>query len=174
METHWQRTLNAAIESETTLPLSEWIEAYFAGDPLLKAKVRAKLTEVLQTEQAAEYAGLSREHKQKLFQDFAQFNPALTLALIETIRHYGGAAEVEFIQTLSHSAPFYGVLPAAQAAAAQALPEVLARAEREKVGAQMLRASSAPVGKETLLRPVLETPTEEETQLLRASGRTEE
>ena len=105
-----------------------------------------------------------------IFSNLARYPVALLTAIIEMALRLEDTRALETIRDYAHADAPTADEQILRNAARRALPTLNARAERDSIGATLLRASAAPTGAKTLLRPVLSNPDSAPETLLRPAS----
>lgn len=147
-------------------PLAEALE--FQDKDVVRMAAQA-LTNLLPRMQASDTSHLSPAQRHCLNRALRGKNIELILAILKAWEQVGDTSAISEVEKLAAGRGHGGRNPKVVAAAEECLPFLRQSAERQQVGAQLLRAADAgPVSPDTLLRPSMpHTSADPVDQLLR-------
>ncbi len=144
------------------------VDALAFGDEVTQQDARKALVRLLPRLQASDanlLDGKQREQlRQMLFTDYTELN----VSILKAYEHVGDGPELEAVERLLQNAIWH---VEARDAAEACLPFLQWRARQMQSSQTLLRASQHTTTPEILLRPAGNSQTEDETQLLRMSGK---
>ncbi|MCW3051768.1 MAG: hypothetical protein JWN14_938 [Chthonomonadales bacterium] len=150
-------------------PLAEAAEF---PDRYIRSIARRSLLHLLPHLKASDAVFLSAAHRSSLNKILRKQDIDLILAVLKAWEQVGDASAIPDVQNLAEGRGEAGQLPKVVRAAKECLPFLRQSAERQGIGAQLLRASDGGLTPtDALLRPIqAHSPTESPEQLLRPNS----
>ena len=144
------------------------VDALGFRDEIIQQDARQGLVKLLPRLQADDAHLLNGEQRERLRQMLFTNHTELAVSILKAYEHIGDGAELEAVERLLQNAIWdVDVRDAAEAC----LPYLQGRAQQMQSSRTLLRASQHATTPDILLRPANSVQTEDETQLLRMSGK---